>query len=418
MRRAGVALTGRSLFAAGFAVATAAAAQAPFRLPAPTGPHPIGTTSWRLVDEARPESVSPTGGSRQVEILAWYPAARPASGTPAPYLRSGAAEVAPLARSLGAGAAWDGLASVNTHAVLDADPLESTGRLPVLVFSSGYTGVPSSHTALIEDLASFGYAVLEVVHPYEATAATLGDGRVVTMNGADGEPLPVVRDVVAEWGTEDATMAAVVRQADVGEQLRILREYAAGLSRTNVALRRWVDDARLVLDRLSRLPRESAAGRLAERLDLKRIGAFGHSFGGVAAGELCLEERRCRAALNLDGVPQYGAMAERRLARPFLMVYSARSGRAGASDAVYGRSASPYTRVDVRETTHLDFTDLAYWGGPLAARRLPGALAPDRVTTILRTVVREFFDRELLERDSPLLSGNGSIPEITVRRLP
>ena len=68
--------------------------------------------------------------------------------------------------------------------------------------------------------------------------------------------------------------------------------------------------------------------------------------------------------------------------------------------------------------THLDFTDLVFWGGPLAARRLPGALAPERVTTILRTVVREFFDRELLERDSSLLRGDGSIPEITVRRLP
>ena len=46
--------------------------------------------------------------------------------------------------------------------------------------------------------------------------------------------------------------------------------------------------------------------------------------GGVMAGEFCLGERRCAAALNLDGSPQYGSMIERTLGRPLMMVYSAR----------------------------------------------------------------------------------------------
>jgi hypothetical protein len=43
-------------------------------------------------------------------------------------------------------------------------------------------------------------------------------------------------------------------------------------------------------------------------------------------------------------------MIDRELKRPFLMVYSARQGRIGASDAIYRRSASPYYRVDVDGT--------------------------------------------------------------------
>src|SRR5206468_6315070 len=130
----------------------------------------------------RKETLIATGDSRQVEVIAWYPAAAPRrSGTLAPYLREGLPEVRTFATVLRASrAAFDGLEKVRTHAELDAAPRVGPRKLPVLVFSAGYTGIPSSHTALLEDLASHGYAVLNVVHPYEETAATLSDGRVVT----------------------------------------------------------------------------------------------------------------------------------------------------------------------------------------------------------------------------------------------
>jgi predicted dienelactone hydrolase len=76
-----------------------------------------------------------------------------------------------------------------------------------------------------------------------------------------------------------------------------------------------------VLDRLSTLPPRSVAGRLIARLDTERIGVFGHSMGGVTAGQFCVEDKRCVAGLNLDGIPQYGTMIDQSFGRPFLMVY-------------------------------------------------------------------------------------------------
>ena len=59
-------------------------------------------------------------------------------------------------------------------------------------------------------------------------------------------------------------MAAVTRTEDDGEQLRLLRGYLATLHHTDAALRRWVDDTKLVLDRLvERAGR--GAGRPARR---------------------------------------------------------------------------------------------------------------------------------------------------------
>jgi alpha-beta hydrolase superfamily lysophospholipase len=383
---------------------------AAIELPAPTGPHKVGTTTWRVTDPARPETFAAAGVPRQVEVLAWYPAA-PGRGGPAPYLREGLAELPPRLRT-----ALGSLANVRTHAVLDAAPVAGPKKLPVLVFSHGFGGIPSSYTALLEDLASHGYAVLSIVHPYEATAATLADGQVVALFDEAGKPRQAFSDVIAEWSREDETMAAVTRAPNEAEQLRLLRGYLAGLHGTQATLERWAADTKLVLDRLAALPRTSAAGRLAARLDLGRLGAFSHSMGGVVAGEFCLADRRCRAGLNLDGIPQSGTMIDRRLARPFLMVYSARPGRTGASDAIYRRAASRYYRCDVRDTLHLDFSDMVLWDGPLRQSGALGTLAPARAVEVTRTIVRQYFDQELLGRRSPLLAGKVTLPEVTVKR--
>ena len=390
-----------------------------FELLSPTGQYAVGTTAWRLTDASRRETFTASGEFRSVEVLAWYPAAAPRRGAFAPYLREGLPEVRTFATLFGVPeTAFDALESVRTHSELDAVPAGARQKFPVLLFAHGYTGIPSAYTGLLEDLASHGYAVLSVVHPYEASAATLADGRVVTLLDQAGKPRPPILEVFAEWNAEDETMAAVTRAADDAEQRRLLRGYLAGLHKTDLALRRWVDDTKLVLDKLSSVPPKSPAGRLAARLDITRLGVFGHSMGGVTAGQFCLEDRRCRAGLNLDGIPQYGTMIDQSLQRPFLMVYSARPGRTGASDAIYRRAARPYYRVDVRDTRHLDFSDMAFWGGPLRERPVLGTIAPARAGEITSAVVREYFDQELLGRRSKLLAGTPLFPEVAVRTFP
>lgn len=389
-----------------------------FELPAPTGGDAVATTTWRLTDESRRETLAESGGPREVEVIAFYPARPAASGPRAPYLREGLSEVRALFPPKPGSVALDALAAVRTHARIDAPPKDGSNRFPLLVFSHGYGGFASAHAALLEDLASHGYAVLSIVHPYESGGATLEDGSLVSFLDAAGKPRSGFLDVIGEWRTEDETMAAVTRAAgDDDEQRRLLRGYLSTLRHTDVALRRWVDDTKLVLDGLDTLPLSTVAGRLAARLDRTRIGVFGHSMGGVTAGQFCLEDARCRAGLNLDGIPQYGTMIDAPLERPFLMVYSQRPGRAGASDPIYRRAAKPYYRVDVRDTLHLDFSDMSFWGGPLRERKALGSIAPERAAEITRAIVREYFDETLLGRRSPLLAGKLSFPEVVVQTL-
>jgi predicted dienelactone hydrolase len=384
-----------------------------FTLPRPGGPSTVGTTSFTVIDDARAETFSEQAEQRQVQVLAWYPSVDGAQGSHAPYLRAGMQEARAFATLMRQPeSAFDYLAGVKTWSLVDAAP-RIGGSLPLLLFSHGYTAHPSAYTALMEDLASHGYVVLSVVHPYETIAAALADGRVVTLLDAQKQMRKGIRDVLGEWAKEDETMAAVTKAGDEAERLRLMRGYLDSLPATTAALTRWVEDTTLVVNRLPTLP-AGAAARLAARVDLSRLGVFGHSMGGVTAAQFCVQDRRCKAGLNLDGSPQYGAMIDTPMDRPFLMVYSAREGRRGASDVIYSRSARPYLRVDVDATLHNDFSDMVLWGGPLTGRPIFGSLPASRAIELTRLIVREYFDQELLARRSPLLSGTAPVPGIRV----
>lgn len=393
----------------------AALAQTPaaFELPRPTGPSSIGTTSWVVTDESRDEPFAP-GTKRQVRVVAWYPVAAGAAGERAPYLRETGAEVQSFASLIRQPGAFDALLSSKGHGLTDAAPAPG-GRFPVLVFSHGYTAIPSSYTTLLEDLASHGYAVLSLVHPYEATAAALADGRVVTFLDDRGQMRQGIRDVLAEWGPEDETMAKVTAATTDEEKRALTRGYLSRIPKTTAALEGRVADVKAVLANLDRLGASTGAGRLAARLDLSKVGVLGHSMGGVTAGQFCVDDERCKAGLNLDGIPQYGSMIDKGLGgKPFLMVYSARPGRAGASDVVYKAAASRYYRVDVAGTLHVDFSDMNFWGGPLRARGAFGPIDPARAAALTRQIVREYFDQELLGRPSPVLSGKEKLDGVSV----
>ncbi|MEO7999373.1 MAG: hypothetical protein ABI852_18120, partial [Gemmatimonadaceae bacterium] len=371
---------------------------APFVLPKPTGRFGIGTASWYVTDATRTESFSSTAAQRQIKVTAWYPtelATAGRAGIRAPYLRETLREARAFATQMGDATAYDNLAAVQTHSFVDAPILAAPSTFPVLLFSHGFTGLISAHTALIEDLASRGYVVLSVAHTYEVVATTLSNGAFVTMLDAQGELRQPIRDVITEWSDVDSMMARVTAASSDAEKLNILNEYLSRIPKTHAVVDRWTNDAKLVLDKLPTLSPHTIGGQLARRIDLGRLGVLGHSMGGVMAGQFCIEDSRCRAGLNLDGVPQTGTMINAKMKQPFLMMYSARPGRLGASDLIYSRATSRYYRADVDDTLHNDFTDMNFWGGPLRKAGAFGSMAPERSAELTRLIVGQFFDQEL-----------------------
>ncbi|WP_181019554.1 alpha/beta hydrolase family protein [Nonomuraea typhae] len=325
-------------------------------LPAPTGPHPVGTVSLHLVDRSRPDPWVAGRPYRELMVSLWYPAKK-AQGRVAPHMSPGAAAdfdktLAPAMFGTKPGAVdW---AATRTHARQDA-PMRGTP--PVVVFSPGFSSPRSVGTVLVEDLASRGYLVVAVDHTYEAAQVEFPGGRVERTRLA--EPTP-----------EDMAKAVKVRVADT----------------------------RFVLDQLAR-----------RGVDLSRVGMFGHSMGGSAAAEVVHDDRRVDAGLNLDGGHR-GPVAGTGVAKPFAQ--AANETHTRDSDAswksFWERSTGWKRELRFTGSQHYSFTDAQTLGPQIDGipeqrlRALIGAIEPAESIAAQRAYVAAFFDRWLKGRPTTL----------------
>ncbi|GAB7189062.1 esterase [Kitasatospora sp. Ki12] len=386
--------------------------QAGARLPQPTGPYPVGTTSLQLTDDRRDDPWKP-GQHRKLAISFWYPTTRPATGNDrAPYMLPAAAGHFGSAGSVGQGdygfepgrTDWAG---IRTHARADA-PARPGGKRPVVLYSAGFGDPRTWGTGLVEDLASRGYVVVTVDHTYDASEVAFPDGDLATS---------VFPELMAQPGL------------DIGALLR-------------KTLQTRVDDTRFVLDRLAGLRHDDQlpAG-LAASLDLDRIGMVGHSGGGSTALQTMHDDPRLKAGVNLDGQLHFpgpdgtgvhlSTVAEDGLTRPFLLMGTQNpdSGsyhRQPGWDALWQHSTGWHADVTLTGSRHGSYTDaqsllpqLARQGAISGAKLTEdvGDVRPDRAVLATRSYVASFFDRWLRGHDDHLLDGpSPRFPEMGYER--
>jgi predicted dienelactone hydrolase len=87
----------------------------------------------------------------------------------------------------------------------------------------------------------------------------------------------------------------------------------------------WTADIAFVLDRLEQWNASDASGKFRGRLDMTRVGVFGHSFGGATAAQFCHDDSRCKAAIDIDGQP-FGSVIQAGLHQPFMFLMSDHNG--------------------------------------------------------------------------------------------
>jgi pimeloyl-ACP methyl ester carboxylesterase len=197
--------------------------------------------------------------------------------------------------------------------------------------------------------------------------------------------------------------------------------------RLNELLTAWTADAGFVLDRLERLNASDPPGRFSGRLDLARVGVFGHSFGGAQAAQFCSEDPRCKAGIDIDGRP-LGSVVQSGLHQPFLFLLSEQNtadaeGRQVMADiqAIYDHlPANGRFVAKIRGANHFGFSDD---GGLLKShivlgvlRRL-GVIGLDgrRQLAVTAYCVRTFFDAYLKgPGGSPPALASPLYPEIQV----
>jgi predicted dienelactone hydrolase len=355
-------------------------------LPTPGGPYPVGTRTLDLTDSNRPELYSGNPGEpRRGLVQIWYPAAPKPSDPLAPWLEPMSVYAPEIAKELNL-PSWflDHLIFVKSQSAANAPVADAEQPFPVLLFSHGWTGFRSQNTHQAEELASHGYVVAALEHPYGAMVTVFKDGKIAYNNP---QALPI--------------------QAPPDELK------AAG----NRLVQQWAGDLSFALDELTQM---NQAGEWKNKLNLEQVGVFGHSTGGGATVEFCARDPRCKAGIGLDAylTPVSDSFISAGPRQPFLFLYS-EAWPSQANDRLFEKLRTgmlgPVYAYTLKGTDHYDFADLPMLS-PLAPwLGLKGPLPASRVLPIIDTYELAFFDQYLKGEATELFESPPLFDEVVNR---
>jgi dienelactone hydrolase len=370
-------------------------------LPTPTGSFAVGRTTYVWSDAAQLDPLAPQPGTRR-ELLAWiwYPAAPPRPSQtvddylPAPWRTAIQRHGGVLLTQL----LTRDLSRVRAHSIRDAEVSPQHPSYPVILMRAGLAALTTDYTALAEDLASHGYVVVGFDAPYRTIVVVLPDGRVI-------ERAP----------QNDADLLSGAQQ----EQL------------ANKLVQTWSADMGFALDQLEKLNTSDPPGSFLGRLDMQRVGVFGHSLGGATALQFCHDDSRCKAGIDVDGAPLGSVIAEG-VTQPFMFLLSDHRGEsdsdasqpeairhAGANiHSIYDRLPSDRRlMIVIRGAGHYMFSDDgAMLKSPLVMRvmRSLGIVPLDgrRQVAVTEHYISTFFDVYLKATPASKLQSQPEYPEI------
>jgi dienelactone hydrolase len=333
------------------------------KLPTPTGSFAVGRTYRIWVDSSRPEELSDNPGDfRNVPVVIWYPVnaniQTKAAYFPNPDLLAkslaSSGEVMPLEAY--------GLRFIKSRVIPDALIANNTAAYPVIIFSPGNGTNMEFYSGITEELASHGYVVIGINHPYDVAAVILQDGSIAQFVSG-----PFAIEEREAWVAERVS----VREADVLLILKMLES--------------------LKDDRL-----------FTNHLDLSRISVIGHSLGGITAAEVCRINLKVVSCLNFDGIQRGGPFSTNANPtppnQPFMMI-TKETQLPLQSIAKFKAIPSGSYLVTIKNGTHSAFSD----GPLLIPSLLPLPNKADHLLSLIRKYTLAFLDQTLKQQPSPLL---------------
>lgn len=151
---------------------------------------------------------------------------------------------------------------VKTYCYSDGTLSSEIDKYPVIIYSHGLTGFQMESTVLCADLASNGFIVVSIGHPFGSGAVTYTDG----------------------------TMFDIPEDSDV--DIKDLK---------NLGLL-WEEDIFHVIRYLKKIQNGDIKTCFSGRLDIENgVNLLGVSFGGCCSIGALLKEQQAKCAINLDG---------------------------------------------------------------------------------------------------------------------
>ncbi|KAI0400805.1 hypothetical protein F4802DRAFT_601695 [Xylaria palmicola] len=251
----------------------------------------------------------------------------------------------------------------------------AAAKFPTVFFGTGLNTTRLWYTGFATEIASLGYQVIVMDHPYETDVVLFPDGEIIFGGSVPNDPNNLT---ALEFGLD-------VRTSDVSF--------------------------------------------LLDALKISKTVYFGHSFGGASAADATRLERRIKAGLNLDGA-LWGPVVNAGVSKPFINFSGSLNSSIDDSwKNFYKAQDEKHPRVWGKEL-HLDksyhgsFWDLCIIGDFTGLRDNPdlvenvlGELKGKRAVEVLRAYLDDFIKFTLLRGPEGLLAGESTaFPDVHFER--
>ncbi|KAF2501570.1 PAF acetylhydrolase family protein [Lophium mytilinum] len=361
----------------GVLVAISLLVQADILIPKPAGQYETYLNAMELVDTSRKDPYATDGSDRAIMISMFYPISSQdcLKTSLVDYMPAKTAAFEDNVFSFPNGSFESfRLQTCTEHRNAVQDPR----HFPLVLFSPGFGGPRFLGNAISQSIASTGYAVVLIDHPYDANIVEFPGGRVIYgANLAQDSPDP--QKVVA---TRTADMSFVLDQ----------------LSDVSV-VRQLIPGARCAFN-------------------TEKAAAVGHSIGGATAVAALQNESRLVGGVDMDGT---FFSVNSTIERPVLVLGREDHNR---STETTWRDAWSLVRSWKEELDIVGFGHFAYCDAPilleLGGLSLPAALKPfvgtiegHRALEIVTTYVKAFLGFVLRREQEKILEGpSDKFPEV------
>lgn len=312
-----------------------------------TGQYQVKQAYAILVDESRTESFEADGTKREVPVYFYYP---------------------------------------DTEA----------GEFPLVVFSHGAFGYYQSNTSTYMELASNGYVVASVEHPYHSFFTRDTDGKMVIVNKEFLKEVQCVNDDTAspDEAAEIYLKWLTVRTADMNFVIDSIKSA-------------W-DGGRLGEEWYVKGPEDKdEILKAVSMADTRKIGVMGHSLGGASSVELGRIREDIGAVIDLDGtmlgeetILENGAIVfnEEPYPVPLLTIDNEEHHRTSVERGIdYVNAAILANAKDGRNTYfagsgHMNFTDLPLFSPILAGLLGTGDIDSESCIRQTNEIVLQYYN--------------------------
>lgn len=373
-------------------------------LPKPTGTFQIGRTHLNFIDENRVDPSPLAGGKkRDIPIMIWYPIND--SGTSSPLKLRRRRDLDSVKKFFIFQSVPDEICNILTNSYEDVPITDKVRKLPVLIYNHGLTGVMGANTILMEHMASHGYIVVSIGHPYDGVAS-YPDGRSIPIDVKKYNEY-FERSNSEEEDKKDKEFLAQINREDISveEMKKLIEKYLLG-DELKDQIEVWIDDVLFITDILERMNEGKIESQFKGKMDfIKGIGVFGHSYGGATAMLSCCLDDRLKYAVDIDGFV-YGLKKQYKFNQPSMFMYS--EGIMGMNKYFYTINKNDTYSVSIKDSKHIDFIDIAYilknWMKELPEKY--GKIDGNLMVKIRNDYVLSFFDKYMKDKDTLLLERN------------